>query len=159
MATIKMQAVPKVGNKHSFFDDGKRSESRHYIAEVLRVINCKEAKEISFNLSIYDDDNETKIHKTLYEIWREEIDRHRQGENFTVLARGAKTTPGAPWLYAEETDYFVECSIPQYDENTVWFVRTVDGGWFSMDVQTSWMSGELMPVEFDFERYLSENYI
>lgn len=25
-----------------------------------------------------------------------------------------------------------------YDENTIWFVRTVQGGWFSIDVQSSW---------------------
>ena len=30
-----------------------------------------------------------------------------------------------------------------YDENTIWFVRTVQGGWFSMDVQNTWQSGSL----------------
>ena len=164
MVKGELQKVPKVGDVHSFFDDGKRNESRHYKAEVLRVIDSKEAKQIIFDLIHYDDWNhdlkdyniKENVKKTLYEIWKEEIDRHRQGENFTVFARGAQTTPGAPWLYAEETDYFVECSIPEYDENKVWFARTVDGGWFSMDIQTSWMSGELMPIEFDFEQYLKE---
>lgn len=30
-----------------------------------------------------------------------------------------------------------------YDENIIWFVRTVQGGWFSIDVQSSWQSGSL----------------
>jgi hypothetical protein len=50
---------------------------------------------------------------------------------------------GAPWLYAEETDYFIKCSIPDYDKNDVWFVRTVDGGWFSLNTVNDWMSGIL----------------
>lgn len=129
------------------------------ILETFFVINCKDAKEISFNLSIYDkDNNETKVDKTLYEIWREEVDSHRQRDGFIVLSEGAKTTPGTPWLYAEETDYFVECSIPEYDENTVWFVRSVGGGWFSIDVQSLWMSGRLMPVEFNAEEYFKNLY-
>lgn len=159
-----MQAVPKVGDIHSFFDDGKRSKSRHYKAEVLRVIPVEDAKQVVFDLINYDDWNhdlkdyniKENVKKTLYEIWREEVDSHRQSEGFTVLIKGASTQPGAPWCYAEETDFFVECSIPEYDKNTIWFARHVSGGWFSMDIQQSWMSGELMPVEFDFDQYLKE---
>jgi hypothetical protein len=33
------------------------------------------------------------------------------------------------WLYANETDYFVE---GRYDDETNYFVRTKDGGWFSL---------------------------
>ena len=91
---------------------------------------------------IYDYYCDCKISKTLKDIHKEEVDDHRQSENFTVL-NGGDTTPGKPWLYAEETDFFVECEIPGYDENTIWFVRTVQGGWFSMDVQSSWQSGSL----------------
>lgn len=166
MRDMEIQAVPKVGDTHSFFDDGKRRESRHYKAEVLRVIPVEEAKQIVFDLIHYDDwdqdlkDYHTKenIRKTLYEIWREEVDGHRQSEGFTVLIKGASTEPGAPWCYAEETDYFIECSIPEYDKNTIWFARHVSGGWFSMDIQQSWMSGELMPVEFNAEQYFAELY-
>lgn len=159
-----MQAIPKVGNKHSFFDDGKITESRHSIAEVLRIITPEEAKAINFDLIEYENWNSTKgvfetskhVSKTLYEVWREQVNAHRQAHNFTVLAPGAKAEIGMPWCYAEETDFFVECSIPNYDENTIWFVRHVSGGWFSMDIQHSWMSGTLMPVEFDFEEYQKE---
>jgi hypothetical protein len=33
------------------------------------------------------------------------------------------------WLYAQETDYFVKA---EYDDETAYFVRTKDGGWFSL---------------------------
>jgi hypothetical protein len=46
-------------------------------------------------------------------------------------------------LYAEETDYFVKCSIPKYDENDIWFVRTINGGWFSLNTVNTWMAGRL----------------
>ena len=47
------------------------------------------------------------------------------------------------WLYATETDYFIEASCPVYDDNYLWFARTKDGGWFSMNIQSWWQSGEL----------------
>jgi hypothetical protein len=33
------------------------------------------------------------------------------------------------WLYAPETDYFAKA---EYEDETSYFVRTEDGGWFSM---------------------------
>ena len=33
------------------------------------------------------------------------------------------------WLFATETDYFVKA---EYDDETSYFVRTKDGGWFSL---------------------------
>ena len=41
-----MEPVPKIGDKHHFFDDGKMNESRHYIAEVLSVITPEEANRL-----------------------------------------------------------------------------------------------------------------
>ena len=34
------------------------------------------------------------------------------------------------WLYATETDYFIKASCPKDDP--MYFVRTKDGGWFSL---------------------------
>ena len=79
----------------------------------------------------------------LYDIWRIEIDNHRQEENFKVLSPGAKTTIGEPWLYAENTDYFIELSCPIYDDNKLYAVRTVNDGWFTLDIQSSWQGGTL----------------
>ena len=47
------------------------------------------------------------------------------------------------WLYAKETDYFILAEIPEYDDDTIVFVRTIDGGWFSLDSPHWWMSGLL----------------
>ena len=64
---------------------------------------------------------------SLYTIWREEIDRHRQGNTFKVLTSSSMEF-GVPWLYAEKTDYLIKCSIPNYDENDIEFE------WQSMQV-------------------------
>ena len=137
--TKKLKPIPKIGSSYHFFDDGKIKESRHYIATVLDVITPEQTKNIMFSRA----DDEISFEISLYEIWRNEINDHRQDTNFKVIAAGASMEVGAPWLYAEETDYFIKCSIPEYDENDVWFVRTVNGGWFSLDTNSWWMSGEL----------------
>ena len=137
--TKKLKPIPKIGSSYHFFDDGKIKESRHYIATVLDVITPEQTKNIMFSRA----DDEISFEISLYEIWRNEIDDHRQDTNFKVIAAGVSMEVGAPWLYAEETDYFIKCSIPEYDENDVWFVRTVNGGWFSLDTNSWWMSGEL----------------
>lgn len=77
----------------------------------------------------------------IQEIHKKEVDSHRQGEHFKVL--GGDLTTGAPWLYAEKTDYFIKCEIKGYDKDDIWFARTIQDGWFSMDVTNSWQSGEL----------------
>lgn len=137
--TNKLKPVPKIGSSYHFFDDGKIKESRHYIATVLDVIAPEQTKNIMFSRA----DDEVSFEISLYEIWRNEIDDHRQSTNFKVIAAGVSMEVDAPWLYAEETDYFIKCSIPEYDENDVWFVRTVNGGWFSLDTNSWWMTGEL----------------
>ena len=46
------------------------------------------------------------------------------------------------WLYSQETDYFVKAKS-DFDENYLYFVRTKDGGWFSIDVTSWWQSARL----------------
>ena len=46
------------------------------------------------------------------------------------------------WLYAKATDYFVKAES-NFDENALYFVRTTDGGWFSIDYPNFWMSARL----------------
>lgn len=153
----KNQAVPKVGDKHSFFDDGKIRESRHSYATVLDVITPQEAKDIMINRiqrDAYGNYSEQTI--SLFDIWRQEIDDCRTSEMVRVIDGNRVITSGEPWCYAEETDYFVKCSIPTYDEHDVWFVRHVNGGWFSMDTEKGLMSGRLMPIDFDFNEFVRE---
>lgn len=144
---MKMK-VPTVGKQYHFFDDGKLRESRHYMATVLEKITPEQAKDIYMN---YQGMN---ISVSLYTIWREEIDSHRQSNNFKVLTSGSMEV-GAPWLYAEKTDYLIKCSIPDYDENDVWFVRTINGGWFSLNTVNDWMAGSLDVSGVLFE-YMNE---
>ena len=123
----KLKSVPEIGKEYHFWDDGKKSPSRHYICKVERIITTEDAKNIIVRVPRWDfEKNETFfVDVTLYDHWHD------------------KEMPNHDWLYATETDYFVEVSCPKYDENNLWFVRTKDGGWFSMDVQSSWQGGEL----------------
>lgn len=65
----------------------------------------------------------------------------------------------AHWLFAQDTDYFVKAES-SYDENPLFFVRTTDGGWFSIDYPNVWMGarldidGELYKSMNEFGRYL-----
>ena len=49
--------------------------------------------------------------------------------NTELLEDWCKNVADCYWLYASETDYFVKAD---YDDETVHFVRTKDGGWFSL---------------------------
>lgn len=57
------------------------------------------------------------------------------------------------WIWNKTTDYIVACEIKNYDKNLIWFARTVDGGWFSMDVDREWQSGRL-DIDGELEDYL-----
>lgn len=48
----------------------------------------------------------------------------------------------ADWLYATDTDYFVKANS-NFDDNPLHFVRTIDGGWFSIDYPDDWMGARL----------------
>lgn len=134
--------IPEIGKTYHFFDDGKIRESRHYIALVKTIITPEKAKNIYVERPDYYNGDGYYITMSLYDVWREEIDNHRQSKNFTVI-NGSSTEPGAPWLYAEDTDYFIKCRIPEYDSTDVWFVRMTTGGWFSLDIANNWTSGLL----------------
>ena len=54
------------------------------------------------------------------------------------------------WIWNGDTDYFIGCYIPRYDNHLVWFARTVNGGWFSMDLQSNW-NGGLLDVSRDIQ--------
>ena len=54
------------------------------------------------------------------------------------------------WLYAEETDYFAK---GEWDDEISYFVRTKDGGWFSM----GWF-GSRLDVDGDLYKKMIETY-
>lgn len=57
------------------------------------------------------------------------------------------------WIWNNTTDYIVACEIKDYDRNLIWFARTVDGGWFSMDIDKAWQGGRL-DIDGGLEDYL-----
>ena len=136
---MNKKELPKIGEFYHFWDDGKTSVSRHYICKCERILTIEEAKDIIVTVPEWDfDKNENNFNDmSLYEQWKEEVLNH-------------------DWLYAVDTDYFIECSCPKYDEDNLWFVRTKDGGWFSMNVQNSWQSGRLDIDEKIFDSIIQE---
>lgn len=139
-----MQRVPVLGKEYYFFDDGKISPSRCYKAKVTGIYPYNE----KINVKVFDYDLDEYKEIQIQEIHKKEVDSHRQGEHFKVL--GGDMTVGAPWLYAEKTDYFIKCEIKGYDDNDIWFARTIHDDWFSMDVESLWQSGYL---DVDGKRY------
>ena len=128
--TYKEMPIPTVGKEYHFFDDGKISNSRHYLAVVNEIITKEQAQKLTFTKT---DSQDKEYETTLYDIWRREVIEH-------------------DWLFAEDTDVFVKCDIPEYDKDPIYFVSTKDGGWFSMDVTSWWQCGRL---DVDGKRYES----
>ena len=46
------------------------------------------------------------------------------------------------FLFAQETDYFIKAES-SFDKNPLYFVRTLDGGWFSINYPDFWMGARL----------------
>ena len=116
-----LKPLPKIGEFYHFFDDGKTSPGRHYICKCEQIIPIKETNKIVIERN---DEDIGKVKYTLNEIWVSEKLNH-------------------DWLYANKTDYIIVCSCPKYDEDLLYFCRTKDGGWFSMNTTNCWQSGRL----------------
>lgn len=122
--------LPVVGKEYHFFDDGKIRESRHYIAVVQEIIPIEDTNKII--ISTPRDYNEEInqnifINMSLLDIWIDE-------------------KLSCDWLYAPVTDYILKASIPEYDKDPIYFARTKDGGWFSMDA-TNWCQGGRLDID------------
>ena len=127
MKDVKQKPIPEVNKEYHFFDDGKISNSRHYVCKIVKIIPFSEAKNvIAKNVPTWDFENNCNIFedKTLLECFNENVKQ-------------------CHWLYSPVTDVIVEASCPEYDENNLFFIRTLNGGWFSMDIQSSWQGGRL----------------
>lgn len=110
----KFKNLPQVGVIYHFWDDGKTSASRHYLAKVEELIPIGDAARVKVE----------NIYQNLLNVWVNQKKEHY-------------------WIYSQETDYIVRCSIPCYDDDPIYFARTKDGGWFSMDVTGWWQGGRL----------------
>jgi hypothetical protein len=138
MRSKSKQPIPEVGKQYHFFDDGKITPSRHSIATVLRVIPLCEAKDVFVSARDWNYDDPIYIIKPLVEIWQEDVIEH-------------------DWVMSKVTDYLIECSIPEYDDNNIWFARTTEGGWFSMDIQSGWQGG-VLDVDGELYKYFLEHF-
>ena len=111
--------IPEIGKSYPFFDDGKNSVSRLYKATVTRVFKFSKIPEDLVSNRLLEDG--------LYTL----TDYIRDSQSY------------CDWLYAPETDYVIEASIPIYDDDLIYFIRTKNNGWFSIDFSNTWQSGEL----------------
>lgn len=147
---MKLSKIPQEGQYYYFFDDGKICMSRCYKAFVNKVLPSNFEDKNIYNIS-----RGGKI-INLFDILSQSVNRHRQSKNFIVL-NTPNIEPGQPYLYAEKTDYFIECLIPDYDDNSIWFTRDVNGGWFSMDIDSGW-SGGILDVDFELYKEMKLMY-
>lgn len=60
------------------------------------------------------------------------------------------------WLFAKETDFFVVAES-DYDKSLIYFVRTTDGGWFSIDYPSCWM-GARLDIDGSLYKNMTEFY-
>ena len=134
--------IPIIGKSYEFYDDGKITPSRRSTATVLEVLSPEEAKSVMFPIYVCEEsdmipttvvtEGEDPIGEiSLYTVWLQNVMEH-------------------DWVFATETDCFIKCSIPKYDEYPIWFVRTIEGNWFSLDIQ-HWQGGLL-----DVDNHLTE---
>ena len=137
--------VPKVGEKLHFFDDGKVSDNRHYMAVVTHVLTPEQAK-----LVFVDQRTFCESHSLILE----------ENKKLTLLDIHAEEVKCCDWLFAPETDYFIACSIPEFDDHIIWFVRTKDSyqSWFSMNIQSNWQGGYLDVDGERYQRMVNEGY-
>ena len=122
-----MSRIPKIGEKLHFFDNGKLQNNRHYIAECVKILTPEEAK--NYKLSTGD---------SLYNQWKYEYEEFKM-------------------FYKHSTDYFIGCSIPEYVDYTVWFVRSYyDDNWIMLDIYDDLTCGIL---DTDYELYKKGMYL
>jgi hypothetical protein len=140
-----MKPIPNIGETYPLFDDGKLNDTRLYYGEVRRILTVEDAKKETVGHLEKIGDDYGLVERYLYDVWVQE-------------------TKDAEFLFSQETDYFVELSAPEYDENLLWAVRTKDGGWFTMDIQSDWQGCEvdtdgslLEEMNRRYEEYSGEN--
>ena len=137
--------VPQVGEKLHFFDDGKVSDSRHYMAVVTHVLTPEQAKRVF----VVDAARFSECHPIDFE----------ENKSLSLLDVHAEEVKCCDRIFADQTDYFIACSIPEFDNHIIWFVRKKDGGWFSMDIQSDWQGGYLDVDGECYQRMVDEGYV
>ena len=139
--TSSFERIPTVGEKLHFFDDGKVSDCRHYFAIVTHILSKDQIKQVYFDS------------KTICNV----LDA-APGSITNIIEAWEYIKKEYTWLYAEDTDVFIGCSIPEYDDHIIWFVREKHGGWFSLDLHSNWQGGRLDVDGKIYQRMIDEGY-
>ena len=81
-----------------------------------------------------------------------------ENKSLSLLDVHAEEVKCCDWIFADQTDYFIACSIPEFDDHIIWFVRKKDDGWFSMSIQSDWQGGYLDVDGECYQRMVDEGY-
>ena len=123
------------------------------------VINLNQYKErpvpeVGKEYHIFDDG---KVRPTRHFIAKVlEVIPFEECKDEELLAAWQSNVESSYWLYNTETDYFVKAES-DFDENYLYFVRTKDGGWFSIDV-TSWWQSARLDIDGSLYKTMVEQY-
>lgn len=96
----------------------------------------------------------------LSRMYQAEVIAVHSPENTPSYVKRALNENDVDWVFIKEedgtysSDVFIECSIPKYDENSIWFARTKDGGFFSIDIQSDWQGG-ILDADGRLEGYIN----
>lgn len=123
---IEKTSVPELYGYYDFWDNDRREEKYHYFAWVMDIITPDRAKNIILPVPThnFDDGTVTNVEMSLYERWEEEV----------LFCND---------IYQDFTDFFIKANIPGYSENPVYFVRSKDGTWYSIDTTEINTKGKL----------------
>jgi len=96
---------------------------------------------------------------SLSRMYQAEVLRTYKPNEAPEFVKQALQDNDCDWIYAKDengkyvTDVYIECNIPKYDDNHIWFARTKDGGFFSLDIQSGWQGG-ILDVDGRLEGYI-----
>ena len=112
---------------------------------IVTIINATPYKkqpvpEIGVEYHIFDDGKINFSRHYLAEVV--EVIPFDECKNKELIAAWKENVSQCFWLYDTTTDYFVK-AISDFDEHPLYFVRTKDGGCFSINYPNDWMSARL----------------
>ena len=83
-----------------------------------------------------------------------EIIKFEECADNALLKRWQYESDNYFWLFAEKTDCFVKAVSPSYDDDFLYFARTNDGGWFSIEYPNN--SGARLDIDGSLYKQMKE---
>lgn len=141
MEEKSLKSLPIIGKKYPFFDDGKVSFSRLYIATVKRIIPFEELEN-----TMVDAPNKE---------WREGWGEDPSLKPESLLTLWQEDVEHLNWIFNTKTDYIVEAEVKDDIVETQYFARTKNYGWFSLGCGRCDVGGRL-DVDLEYIKNLEE---